>query len=254
MSAPTTAPVLRFDHVVLAVRDLASATAALTSAGLAQAGGGEHTGRGTANSLFALADGYLELLTVTDPDLARSHSRNRAQVADALTAQPAVPLGFAFQAADVAATGAALQASGLHVEGPVPMTRTNSDGAVLTWRNLYVGTSQWCTLTPFLITWDAPHDLSDPEAPRLRRLELTAPLEGAASPSGGLSAATRAYHLLGATQSAPGHLHLSGLDLVLSEGEEVAAEGLTRIHLDGGGRRGDLGELEEFLTWTDPGP
>lgn len=254
MSTPVTAPGLRFDHVVLGVRDLPTATAALTSAGLTCAGGGEHTARGTANSLFALTHGYLELLTVTDPDLARSHSRNRAQVAEALHTHPVLPLGFAFQVADVATTGAALQASGLHVEGPVPMSRTNPDGAVLTWRNLYVGTTQWRTLTPFLITWDAPHDLSDATAPRLHRLELAGPEDPATSPSGGPASATQAYRLLGATARTAEHHHLGGVDLVLTSTELGAGEGLIRIHLDGGHRRGDLGGLEEFLTWTSPGP
>src|SRR5699024_1044100 len=111
MSTPVTAPGLRFDHVVVGVRDLPTATATLSSAGLTCVGGGEHTGRGTANSLFALAEGYLELLTVSDSDLARSHSRNRAQVAELLHTHPVLPLGFAFQVADVATTGAALEAS-----------------------------------------------------------------------------------------------------------------------------------------------
>lgn len=253
MSTPVTAPGLRFDHVVLGVRDLPAATAALTSAGLRYAGGGEHTGRGTANSLFALAEGYLELLTVTDPDLARSHSGNRAQVAEALHTHPVLPLGFAFQVADVAATGAALAASGLRVEGPVPMTRTNPDGAVLTWRNLYVGATQWRTLTPFLITWDARHDLSDAQAPRLHRLELAGPGDPAPSPSGGPASAAQAYQLLGATAISPEHHRLGGVDLVLTSTEPAAGEGLTRIHLDGGHRRGAIGRLEEFLTWTSPG-
>ncbi|WP_147916003.1 VOC family protein [Ruania zhangjianzhongii] len=253
MSTPGTGTGICFDHAVLGVRDLSAATAALTSAGLRYAGGGEHIGRGTANSLFALAEGYLELLTVTDPDLARSHSTNRAQVADALDTHAALPLGFAFQVADVAAAGEALQKSGLRVEGPVPMSRRNPDGTVLTWRNLYVGTTQWRTLLPFLITWDAPHDLSDAEAPRLHRLELAEPGDPATSPSGGLPAAVHGYHQLGATQSAPDRLRLSGLDLVFTRPEGAAGEGLTRIQLAGGHRRGGLGGLEDFLTWTSPG-
>lgn len=252
MSTPSTPAGLRFDHVVLGVRNLPEATAALRSAGLRHAGGGEHTGRGTANSLFALAQGYLELLTVTDPDLARSHSTNRAQVADALDAHPVLPLGFAFQVPDVAATGAELQAGGQRVEGPVPMSRTNPDGTVLTWRNLYIGAIQWRTLLPFLITWDTPHDLSGADAPRLHRLELAAPGEAATSGSGGRSAAAHGYHLLGATQSAPGRLRLGELDLVLTRPGGAASEGLTRIHLDGGRRQGAIaGGLEDFLTWTD---
>lgn len=255
MSTPVTTAGLRFDHVVLGVRDLPGATAALTAAGLHHSGGGEHTGRGTANSLFALAEGYLELLTVTDPGLARSHSPNRAQVADALAAHPVLPLGFAFQVADVAATGAELRGSGQRVEGPVPMTRKKPDGTVLTWRNLYVGATQWRTLLPFLISWDTPHDLGAVQAPRLQRLELAEPDPAAASPSGGLPAAAHSYHLLGATSSATGHLRLARLDLIITGPAEAEGEGLTRIHLAGGRRRGAIGGLlGEFLTWTDTGP
>ena len=163
-------------------------------------------------------------------------------------------LGFAFGVTDVGATGAALQAQGQHVEGPVPMTRTNPDGTVLTWRNLYVGATQWRTLLPFLITWDAPHDLSEAHAPRLQHVELAAAHDAATSPSGGLPAARRGYQLLGATQSAPDQLRLGALDLSITSSEPDGDEGLTRIQLTGGNRRSAIGAgLADVLTWTASG-
>lgn len=252
MSAAVSTTPLRFDHVVLGVRDLAQTTDALIAAGLVHAGGGEHTGRGTANSLFPLATGYLELLTVTDPDLARSHSPNRAQVAEALCAHAALPLGFAFQVQDVTAAGAELRAGGQRVKGPVAMSRRNPDGTELTWRNLYVGATQWRTLLPFLITWDAPHELGSPTAPQLTSLELAPPGDLTGSPSGGWEVATGTYHLLGATHMGTGHLRLADIDLLDTGQPPAGGEGLIRIHLEGGIRRAPIGAgLDEYLTWTD---
>lgn len=228
---------VRFDHAVIGVRDLAGATEALVAAGLTHSGGGEHTGRGTANSLFALAEGYLELLTVTDAELARAHSPNRAQVADALAAHPVTPLGFALQVPDVAEAGAALESAGQPVTGPVDMSRRNPDGAVLTWRNLYVGRTQWQTPFPFLITWDTPNDVVAGEGePALRRLDIG----GAADP------VLRTYSLLGAEQRAGG-LRLAGIEVQWARGRT----GLGGIHLTGRPPAGPIGAgLDPFLHWV----
>ncbi|HLS13047.1 MAG TPA: VOC family protein [Beutenbergiaceae bacterium] len=242
---------VRLDHVVLGVRDLQRATAALIAAGLPHAGGGQHTGRGTANSLFPLAEGYLELLTVTDAALARAHSPNRAQVAAALATREVIPLGYAFQVRDVSTAAATLRSAGQRVEGPVGMSRRNPDGQELTWRNLYLGASQWRTLLPFLITWDTPHQISSRDAPRLRGLELAAPIQPATSPSGGGQQAGHAYHLLGAADTGPGRFHLAGIDLQVSG--TAAAEGITAIHVEGGAPQHPIGAgLDAYLTWTKP--
>ena len=61
------------DHLVIACSDPDAAAAELTSSlGIAVTGGGSHAGRGSFNRIAWLADGsYLELIGVTDADLAR---------------------------------------------------------------------------------------------------------------------------------------------------------------------------------------
>lgn len=238
--SPTVGPV-RFDHVVLGVRDLSGTAAALSAAGLRHAGGGEHTGRGTANALFPLAEGYLELLTVTDAQQARAHSPNRAQVADALDEHEVVPLGYALEVADVAAAAAALTAHGQPVTGPVDMTRRNPGGEVLTWRNLYVGPRQWQTVFPFLITWDTPNGLAATgEEARLAGLDL-------AAPAGADLGST--YRLLGATGPARRPELLAGVGLRWTRASP-GTEGLTRIRLAGGTPRGPLpASVAGYLDW-----
>lgn len=110
------APFARFDHVVIAVRDLAGAAAAYgTVLGLAPAWRGTHPAYGTANVVFGLADCYLELLAPgPDPSV--------HPIAHALTAFLAGRAEGLFALAlgsdDLDATVTQLAAAGLH-PGPV---------------------------------------------------------------------------------------------------------------------------------------
>jgi hypothetical protein len=61
------------DHIVIAVKDLALASAAFDAVGFTVTAGGSHP-TGTHNSLIPFADGsYLELIAIENPDLARDH-------------------------------------------------------------------------------------------------------------------------------------------------------------------------------------
>lgn len=64
---------LAFDHLLLAVTDLEAAGERLFAEhGLASLPGGRHDGHGTANRIVPLGPGYLELISVVDPDEAAS--------------------------------------------------------------------------------------------------------------------------------------------------------------------------------------
>lgn len=61
------------DHIVIAVKDLAMASAAFDAAGFTVTPGGSHP-TGTHNALIGFADGsYLELIAIEKPSLAKDH-------------------------------------------------------------------------------------------------------------------------------------------------------------------------------------
>lgn len=61
-------PACAFDHCILAVRDLAAASALFAGLGFTLSPPGRHPGRGTANACIMFANGYIELLGVDAPD------------------------------------------------------------------------------------------------------------------------------------------------------------------------------------------
>jgi len=117
------------DHVVLAVEDLPAATRTWGRLlGRRPSWVGEHAGAGSRNTLFRLADTYLELLAPDGP----------GPVGDALRAWLAArgegPLGLAFATDDAEACRAAFAARGLE-PGPVEkgLGRDVESGAFREW-------------------------------------------------------------------------------------------------------------------------
>jgi catechol 2,3-dioxygenase-like lactoylglutathione lyase family enzyme len=145
---------LRFDHIIIAVRDLDAAIADYATLGFAVYYGGRHTHKATHNGLISLADGsYLELLAPVDP----------ADV-DGTIASLAEGEGFAGYAllsGAIDADAARLQAAGLVADDPSDGHRDRYDGARVRWRalNLTGGRS------PFLISDVTPHELRVPLDP-----------------------------------------------------------------------------------------
>lgn len=67
MTLRTTLDALEFDHVLIAVADLAAAARAIEARhGLASIEGGRHPGWGTANRIVPLGESYLELVSVVN--------------------------------------------------------------------------------------------------------------------------------------------------------------------------------------------
>ncbi len=122
------------DHVVIACEDPDAAAAELESAlGIVATGGGRHVGLGTRNRIAWLADGaYLELVGVTDPDVARRSPVGAAALRVLEDAGSGIAT-IALRADDLEATTAGLRAAG-STFGPVTNgSRTRDDGDVVEW-------------------------------------------------------------------------------------------------------------------------
>jgi catechol 2,3-dioxygenase-like lactoylglutathione lyase family enzyme len=119
------------DHVVIAVRDLARASADYARLGFTVTPGGEHTGGATHNALVSFADGsYLELIAFREPDRPQEHKWWGR------FAKGEGTVDFALLTDDVQAEATRLQAAGIATDDPQDGGRLRPDGQRIAWRNL----------------------------------------------------------------------------------------------------------------------
>lgn len=151
--------ITRFDHAVIAVRDLDDAMARYRAVGFDVAPGGRHAGRGTANAIIRFGLDYVELLAVVDEAEALASPLGGPALVRYITDRGGGLVGFALAADDVAGRGTMLDHTlGMHLgaDGPFPMQRHRPDGTVLSWRILLPGGVAWRRPWPFLIQWETP--------------------------------------------------------------------------------------------------
>src|SRR5581483_6158121 len=146
----------RFDHAVIATRDLAEAIRRYQALGFAVSQGGRHTGRGTENAIVRFGLDYLELIAIYDEAELAGRGLNGQALADFLRQQEGGLVGYALATADIAEDAARFHQTGLAAEGPFAMERLRPDGRRLSWRLLVPGSVPWRRPWPFLIQWDAP--------------------------------------------------------------------------------------------------
>ena len=165
------------DHLVIAVPDLEEAAGLLHSElGIGSGGGGVHPALGTANRLAWFGDSYLELLAVTDPDLALESWLGAPAIRRLAVHGSGGFVTFALASDDLVGDLASAAAIGSPLAGPIPGERRRSDGEVVRWTLAMppiVGPDE----PPFLIQ----HDLTGAEW----RLEDRAARDAAAHPLGG---------------------------------------------------------------------
>ncbi len=146
------------DHIVIAVRDLAAASADYASLGFTVTPGGEHTGGATHNALISFADGaYFELIAFREPDRPQDHKWWGR------FAKGEGTVDFALRADDVTAEAARLAETGITVDGPVDGGRLRPDGQRIAWRNL--GLNVPGAPLPFVIEDVTPRHLRVPPDP-----------------------------------------------------------------------------------------
>ncbi len=144
----------RFDHAVIAVRDLAEAVRRYEALGFAVSPGGRHTGRGTENAIIRFGLDYLELIAISDETELAGRGLNGLALAEFLSKQEGGLVGYALATDDIAQDAERFQTTGLAAEGPFAMERLRPDGRRLSWRLLVPESVPWRRPWPFLIQWD----------------------------------------------------------------------------------------------------
>jgi catechol 2,3-dioxygenase-like lactoylglutathione lyase family enzyme len=142
----------RFDHLVIAVRDLGAAIAGYHDLGFDVRLGGRHTGRGTENAIIRFGLDYLELIAVYDE--AEAEQAGRGALVEFLRRQEGGLVAYALATDDIEATAVSLRHNGLESSGPFPMERLRPDGSRLCWRLLVPGREAYRRPWPFFIQWD----------------------------------------------------------------------------------------------------
>jgi catechol 2,3-dioxygenase-like lactoylglutathione lyase family enzyme len=148
--------IARFDHAVIAVRDLTEAMQRYQALGFVVSPGGRHTGRGTHNAIIRFGLDYLELIAIYDERELAGRGLNGQALADFLEKQEGGLVGYAVATAGIEEDAARFQRTGLTAEGPFAMQRLRPDGRQLSWQLLVPGSVPWRQPWPFLIQWDQP--------------------------------------------------------------------------------------------------
>jgi catechol 2,3-dioxygenase-like lactoylglutathione lyase family enzyme len=148
--------ITRFDHAIIAVRDLEDAIRRYRGVGFDVRSGGRHTGRGTHNALIRFGLDYLELIAIDNIDEARA--AGQTALVDFLAAGSGGLAGFALATHDIDSDAEHLRQAGVPALGPFAMERLRPDGKLLSWRVLVPRGEIWRRPWPFLIQWDQPDE------------------------------------------------------------------------------------------------
>jgi catechol 2,3-dioxygenase-like lactoylglutathione lyase family enzyme len=148
--------ITRFDHLVIAVRDLDSASERFRALGFEVRPGGEHPGQGTHNAIIRFGLDYIELLAIRDEAEALSGRLSGTALVDYLREREWGMAGYALASDDIEGDAARLQVNGISAVGPFAMSRQRPDGSTLAWRLLIPSGTPWRRPWPFLIQWETP--------------------------------------------------------------------------------------------------
>lgn len=148
--------ITRFDHLVIAVRDLDIASERFRALGFEVRSGGEHPGQGTHNAIIRFGLDYIELLAIRDEAEARTGRLSGTALVEYLRASEWGMAGYALATDDIEGDAARLKAGGIAAVGPFAMNRQRPDGSTLAWRLLILGGTPWRRPWPFLIQWETP--------------------------------------------------------------------------------------------------
>jgi hypothetical protein len=186
------------DHIVIAVRDLAEASADYAAAGFTVTPGGKHTGGATHNALVSFADGaYLELIALTDPS-----QPNRHRWFESLDKGDGA-IAFALLAQGLGQVRERVTGAGLSADGPNALGRLRPDGKQVDWSMLFLSSNPAEPL-PFLIEDLTPRVLRVPDGAATEHPLGNVTVAGLTIAVGDLAATSPAFTaLLGAGADRP---------------------------------------------------
>jgi catechol 2,3-dioxygenase-like lactoylglutathione lyase family enzyme len=147
--------ITRFDHAVIAVRDIPLALETYRELGFDVSAGGHHPSLGTQNAIIRFGLDYLELLAVEDVSQARARGPFGGELVDYLDSTSGL-VGFVLASADLDEEATGLASIDQAANGPFAMDRERPDGRRLAWRLVIPGSSPWRKPWPFLIEWETP--------------------------------------------------------------------------------------------------
>ncbi|GAC1363165.1 MAG: hypothetical protein NVS2B12_02080 [Ktedonobacteraceae bacterium] len=150
--------VTRFDHAVIAVRDLDEAISLYRRLGFEVDPGGRHTGLGTYNALIRFGLDYIELISIYDQDEVTASGPRGTTLQDLLQKRAGALAAYALATETIEQEAARFQQTGLEASGPFPMERLRPDGHLLQWRLLVPEGVSYRRPWPFIIEWDAPDE------------------------------------------------------------------------------------------------
>lgn len=164
---------IRMDHIVHFIdRNPMEAVKKVTDLGFTTVFGGQHKEWGTANSLFDVGNSYVEFLAVENRTVARSS--NNPLINQLVKQNAEGPFQLCFRTKDIEKLKAAVQASGLKVNGIYTGSREAKNGEVLRWKMLFID-SEGTVPFPFFIEWEKPvrsANLIDEEMGRQRDRDI----------------------------------------------------------------------------------
>jgi hypothetical protein len=142
----------RFDHAIIAVRDLAAASDRLANLGLTVSPGGIHPGRGTHNAIVRFGTDYIELLSVRDRSEREATGASGERLLSFLDRGEGL-FGWVVATDDSDAVAHGLRDRG-YTASTVGMQRTRADGRVLSWKLVAYGAGT-PGFGPGIIHWEA---------------------------------------------------------------------------------------------------
>jgi catechol 2,3-dioxygenase-like lactoylglutathione lyase family enzyme len=149
----------RFDHAVIAVRDLDAAISAYPALGFEVSPGGYHTGLGTYNAIIRFGLDYIELLSVYDRvEAEQGRGLAGTTLLDFFEKQEGGLVGYALATDDIEQEVERFRRTGLQAQGPFGMQRLRPDGHLLSWSLLVPGGVSWRRPWPFFIHWGVPDE------------------------------------------------------------------------------------------------